>query len=274
MPRLFASRLLGNTAGGGGGGGSAPASPTLAVADNGDGTGGVATISGSDPGTTNELFYYPVDGSLGNVWTSYGSRVSDGTIDVGLPAGEYLFYVISTDVGSATSNVALCRFSDPAVLGLLTGPALRLRELLAEVPSCRAFLGATSQAEAKARIHTSYLEGKDLRPLRPYIVVLWQNFQMETIAGGDRNYLWPRSPRLRVLVCDNDKNPKDPTESDRVFHQAVEQILEEITDRAGLDDRLAISAVELEQTPARNPREEWNTEQGAYLWCSFIVSYD
>lgn len=81
---------------------SPPAEPTLAMVDNEDGTG-TATISGSDVGTTNTLYSFPVGGG---VKTSRGSRSGDGTIDVTL-TGTYYWQVKSADSDgcSAWSNI-------------------------------------------------------------------------------------------------------------------------------------------------------------------------
>ncbi len=102
--------------------------PLLAVADNGDGTGGVATITGSAPQSTNTL-YYTSWGGLGGAfdWTSYGARVSDGTIAVGLPPGAYFFQVVSVKNGATAlpSNLVELSFTGPTTpastfLGALT----------------------------------------------------------------------------------------------------------------------------------------------------------
>lgn len=274
MSRYWKSRFFGTgvTAGGG----TPPAAPTLAIADNGDGTGGVATITGSTAGSTNTVFGRRLDGARIAAWTDLGNRVGDGTVALALTPGDYLFYVLSqTGAGTAASNLVHAQLTDAAALGLLTAPIQKLRELLAEVPSTRNFLKVTTVDEALAKLRTSYLEDADnLKKFRPFIVVGWDNFSMEKIAAGDRNYLWPAEPRLKVLLCDNDPVPEDPLAGDKIFHRQVEQIVEEITDRAALDDRLAVASVELDQSPARNPREQWKSDVGAYLWCSFVLTYD
>jgi hypothetical protein len=254
------------------------ATPALAIADNADGTGGVATITGSTAGTDNEVFGRRLDGQRTTPWVSFGSRSGDGTVAIAAEAGEFLFYVLGMATGvsgtcKTVSNVVHVRLTDPEGIGLLTGPTNALRDLIAEVAAGRDFLRVTTVEQAKVKIFTSYLETADLRPHRPYCVVGWENFQMEKIAGGNRNFLWPAEPRLRVLLCDNDPVPEDPTKGDAIFQRKVEEIMQEITDRAGLDDRLAISSVAMEQQPARNPRAEWDTD-GAYVWCSFLVAYD
>jgi hypothetical protein len=54
---------------------------TLAITDNADGTGGVATISGANPAATITVYSQTVSGELGTAtWTARGSRVGNGTI--------------------------------------------------------------------------------------------------------------------------------------------------------------------------------------------------
>lgn len=87
-----------------GGGGSAPATPVLTVTDNGNGTGGVATVTGSTAGTTNTVYSQP-NGST--TWTSRGNRTGDGTISMSITTtGRYFFVVLSVNAnGTVASNV-------------------------------------------------------------------------------------------------------------------------------------------------------------------------
>lgn len=71
---------------------SAPTIPTLSVTDNGDDTGGIATISGADDGTTNTVYTAPYGTAT---WTSQGSCTGDGTVDLDLDAGHYWVYCSS-----------------------------------------------------------------------------------------------------------------------------------------------------------------------------------
>ena len=68
----------------------------LSVTDNGDGTGGVATISGSAGGSANIVYYSLFTGDMGSIaWTSGGSRTADGTVALALAKGNYLFQLTS-----------------------------------------------------------------------------------------------------------------------------------------------------------------------------------
>lgn len=91
------SQGFGSASSGGGGGGAINA-PTLAVADNGDGTGGVATISGASSGTTNTVYVSQWSHSAGALsFTSAGSRSNNGTVNLSLTIGKYVGYVGSVD---------------------------------------------------------------------------------------------------------------------------------------------------------------------------------
>lgn len=81
--------------------------PTLSLSDNGDGTGAMATIAGSSLGATNTVYTAPWLGGLAAAtWTSQGSRVGDGTLNLAVDVGAYWAYVQSTLAGeSAVSAV-------------------------------------------------------------------------------------------------------------------------------------------------------------------------
>lgn len=99
------SRIVGNLLRGWGplsisGGGTPPNTPTLALADNADGTGAVATISGSSPGSSNAVYTSPVpSGSGALTWSLGGTRTGDGNVSLSLADGYYLAYCLSTLAG-------------------------------------------------------------------------------------------------------------------------------------------------------------------------------
>lgn len=74
---------------------------TLAISDNADGTGGVATISGAAAETIT-VYSQTVNGQLGTAtWTSRGSRSGDGTVNVSPGDGYYWWYA-----SGATSGIS------------------------------------------------------------------------------------------------------------------------------------------------------------------------
>ena len=78
---------------------------TLAVSDNADDTGGLATITGADPLETVTVYSQTVDGELGTAtWTSRGTRVGNGTIAL-TPARTYYWWKAEGTVTLTTSNL-------------------------------------------------------------------------------------------------------------------------------------------------------------------------
>ncbi|MCK9356398.1 MAG: hypothetical protein M0R22_04510 [Dehalococcoidia bacterium] len=76
--------------------GVSPSTPTATWADDGDGTGGVVTITGSLATATNTIYLQTFDGELGTAtWTSHGSRTGNGTVSVTANTGHYLMQVVS-----------------------------------------------------------------------------------------------------------------------------------------------------------------------------------
>lgn len=101
--------------------------PTLSIADNGDGTGAVATIAGSSDGVTNTI--YVSDWPL-TTFVSGGSRDGDGTAALSLSNGPHLAYVISTlDVAVAVSNLVHFRTTDTSQ-AILTECLNAVRDLI------------------------------------------------------------------------------------------------------------------------------------------------
>lgn len=87
------------------GGGAEIDTPTLSIADAGDGTGATATIAGGTAGATNVVYTGVFSGNAGNLaWTSAGSRTGNGTVSLSLDTGLYLAYVLSTKDGLSAAS--------------------------------------------------------------------------------------------------------------------------------------------------------------------------
>lgn len=118
--------------------------PLLSVADNGDGTGGIATVSGSTGGSTNTIWVAPYSQG-GLVFTNEGARVGDGTVPISLPPGNYIGYITST-LGSAGTDSRSIAFTLSAVpTGTANGGAPVLAKKNPFQPMCWA---KTSQGDA------------------------------------------------------------------------------------------------------------------------------
>lgn len=76
-------------------GADVPNPPTLSCEDQQDGGTVVATVTGADAGTTNEIYTSPF-GQLGVMgWTLQGSVTDNGTLTFTLPKGLYVSKVVS-----------------------------------------------------------------------------------------------------------------------------------------------------------------------------------
>jgi hypothetical protein len=79
---------------------------SLVIADNADGSGGAATIAGSDIGSANSLFCAGFGGATGPLsWIAAGARTGDGAIAVAspgsVPLGYYMWHAMGTVGGTA-----------------------------------------------------------------------------------------------------------------------------------------------------------------------------
>jgi hypothetical protein len=83
----------------------APAAPTFTVADNGDGSGGVVTVAGSTPGSTNTFLAAPWSGGFAAAaFVSQGSRTGDGTLNISPGTGYFWGLVRSEKSGQSTDS--------------------------------------------------------------------------------------------------------------------------------------------------------------------------
>jgi hypothetical protein len=73
-----------------------PITPTLAVADNGDGTGAIATISGGSSNATNTIYTQQVETIWQQpIWQTSASRAGNGAVPLSLAPGHYLVSCLS-----------------------------------------------------------------------------------------------------------------------------------------------------------------------------------
>ena len=84
----------------------------LGLVDNSDGTGGVASVTGSDGGSSNTLYSAPFAGGTGPLtWTSRGSRTGDGTIAISesITTAKYYQWMVTGTVSSAPAFASYFR---------------------------------------------------------------------------------------------------------------------------------------------------------------------
>lgn len=83
----------------------------VTIADNADGTGGSAAITGSAAGAANTLFRAEFRGAVGPLaWAQAGTRTGDGAVAVGGPCrAYYLWYVRSVDGLTTSVSPVVCQ---------------------------------------------------------------------------------------------------------------------------------------------------------------------
>lgn len=77
---------------------------SVSVVDSADGTGGVATVAGSDVGSTNTLYRARFTGGEEELtWATVGSRTGDGVIAAGTPVRHFWLWYVKSVSGATTS---------------------------------------------------------------------------------------------------------------------------------------------------------------------------
>lgn len=115
---------------------SAPSTPSLAVTDNEDGMGGVASITGSDAAAVNTVYTSRYQAIM---WSNSGHRTGDGTISLALAAGLYWGYVESV----LDDRPSLSQMTAFALTGAAEsfGPEQALRQLLMDAADYTELVG-------------------------------------------------------------------------------------------------------------------------------------
>lgn len=167
-----------------------PATPTLTIADNGDGTGAVVTIAGSTAGSTNQV--YTVSRSGGS-WTLGGSRTGNGTVVVTLATGGYLVYVLSSlSGGYAISAVSTFSVTDST---LASGRVQQISDALVAELAAADLAGAFAETLAATRTYTT-----DLSLTVPVGTLSVSVVPSHTIRRRTSNGTWRRDVVLEILV--------------------------------------------------------------------------
>lgn len=90
-----------------------PAAPLLAVADHGDGTGGTATISGTDPRAAISVQSLSLEEGTAAPWVERGTRTGNGTVPLAAPVGHYWWLAVaSTAAGQVVSQLVYQSLTD------------------------------------------------------------------------------------------------------------------------------------------------------------------
>ena len=143
---------------------SPPDAPTLTWADNGDGTGAVATIAGAAAGSTNKIYTVP---RTGGSWTLAGTRTGNGTIELDLAVGAYLAYLLSEKDGA-------CAISDVAVISVtdvdLGGRVKQICQAVADLLATADVAGVFTESLGAARAYMTAAEVEDLSSIDVLVV--------------------------------------------------------------------------------------------------------
>lgn len=235
------------------GGGSPPAAPGLSVADNLNGTGATAAITGSTPGSTNAVYVAAALGLAGSVnGTITGTRSGDGDVSLVLADGLYAAWCVSTLAGqTAASNPYFFAVTGGPVTLQPTGPIALpkslVRDMLANSATFQARVGAFNAAGAYPKIFRTFVRRDDdeHRSLRPYATVLTTpQVQYVLDSGGDKNYLLPEGT-VGVLLLDNDRYETDIDASSTDFENFVGGVLVDLEAQAAVSGNLAVIGLEL-----------------------------
>src|SRR5262245_43455300 len=116
----------------GGGGGSPPLTPTLAIADNTNGTGATATITGGSAGATHKVYTSPFNPlNIGAInFTLNGPPTGNGTEALPLAVGYYIGIVQAEQNGSVVAgNAVYFLVSNVALVLTVTATVARRHKL-------------------------------------------------------------------------------------------------------------------------------------------------
>lgn len=178
---------------------------TLAVADNEDGTGATATITGSSGGA-NTIYAQRVTGEIGSgSFASVGSRTGDGTVSLALAKGYWFAYCLT----------APATISDLAYFAVTDGD---------DAVADRVFQGAKSRLQLLALPFTTRVydvsEIADPSVTYPCTLITTQDGQQtnEKALNGRDDWGWPVVVLIRDVVAKFDQEQRSKF---RLWRQAV-----------------------------------------------------
>lgn len=215
------------TVGASGGGGGAINTPVLAVADNADGTGAVATITNATGGTTNTVMVGNWNRGIGSVtFTSGGSRTGNGTVSLALAVGIYWGYVQSTATDAEEpSNFVFFRVTD-AVTALPINERIGL-EILDRLETVTTGNGYSQTLDVERPIR------RGVKGLVGFKTILEQAPEaqfVEILSGNPSRIIWRQDYEVSILVAPSDLST---TPLDTVANVAAADAETAITDGGG-----------------------------------------
>ena len=169
-----------------------------------------------------------------------------------------------------------------APTGILSTPRSLLQSALAESDAFADWCELSPDANPLHHVHFSLFRQDDMRNFYPIALIDWRSFAIEQISGGGKNHLWPSpSNSLRLIFEDLDRGGTDPTghdvaslkEGDTIFCNRLGAVLDDLNTIAGTGGALSITKIQMEQSPTRNPVQDWASINGRYIWTSLLVFY-
>lgn len=152
--------------------------------------------------------------------------------------------------------------------GMVSLPLHYLRLSIADSAAFRTWVGASTQAEALARIYIN----RETTPTRPFAVVAWdRNWSREAISGGGRNYFEQRGD-LMLMFEDDIADGLDEADAYFTFTNTVGAIIEDIEELAGQAGYLNVVSIAVENGPAR-PTEDEKQETSDYYQALYRIGF-
>lgn len=181
----------------------------------------------------------------------------------------------------------------PTPEGPYTVPLHKLAQMVAECAAFQTRVGLTypdADAEAKLvngdggfkRIFYPAIEDENdpLLKLPSAIISYSEDWSMQMIAGGDRNYFHGARGSLEFGLMDHDRHPHSIEASMRDFMNFIGMVIQSgNTDTPGLcelsakDDRLIISEISQMDPPEICSRDVQHQKQRAYWSARFQIRY-
>lgn len=158
--------------------------------------------------------------------------------------------------------------------GPITGGVYGLQRLVAESMAFQRRVGASGHIDAQNYVHRWMLMGGPaaLKAKRPCAILWCIDPTWEKQA--ERN-LFVRGTELALVLSDIDRAPTDRSKSGDDFCEWVDEVLQQIAERAGVDDRLVVRRLGTfdprDESPIRHSRDWDNKVQDAYWDAWFRV---
>ena len=158
------------------------------------------------------------------------------------------------------------------IKGPITGSVAGLMRLVAESSAFQTRTGSADQAEAER--HVKRWDFRDqpelIQAARPFAAI-WpaSALDFQQFAGGDANYL-AASGALVLLVTDQDPMPRGSREeSGDDFAGWIDEVINDIKQNAGRDDRLTVHRMSFLQPLLHSP--DWDDPSAGSYWDVFFL---